>query len=182
MSLPPNRNILKELGNPYYIETGTWRGDSLQTAIDSESFLHHIGIEVDMEMVRFCNDRFDLKRNPRTNLRVIHGDSKTKLGQVINMINEPITFFLDAHWQMLEGTDPGETPFPLLYELEQIREHTLIHGCKHTVIIDDWHIFYADRTRFSKVDILATLNFMNPNFKISYVANPVIDGILVAQP
>jgi len=35
MSLPPNKNILKEFCEQYYIECGIFRGDSIQLAIEA---------------------------------------------------------------------------------------------------------------------------------------------------
>jgi hypothetical protein len=197
MSLPPSYNLLKEYPNRVYVETGIWRGDSLQQAIDA-GFSIVIGIDNDIECLEFCKNRFAMKRWHEGNsaslyfyseknielsqdiqfIRVSEGDSATYLWEVIKGQHYQITFFLDSHWQMLEGTEPGPNPFPLLKELEQIGRH---HIKTHTIIIDDYHIFYPDRVGYSKDDVKEAILKINPAYKFTHVANPVIDGILIAS-
>jgi len=176
MSLPPKRNLLKELkSTEVYVETGVFRGDSIDLARQA-GFKKVIGIENDTDQIRFLELKYDFyKETP--DLSIIEGDSAKVLWSLIKDINEPITFFLDSHWQMLEGTEPGENPFPLLDELRQIQRHHLCH--EHIIIIDDWHIFYQDLVGYNKPQIKRMLESMGLG-AFRHIANPVIDGILVA--
>jgi hypothetical protein len=180
MSLPPSQNILIRHRNYIYVETGIWRGDSLAQAL-SAGFPRVIGIDNDPESIEFCKNRFHTYGHLHPNLTLIPGNSAKCLGPLLETFDkgDRATIFLDAHWQFLEGTEKGEYPFPLLMELAQIKQS----GCKnHTIIIDDWHIFYKDRVGFSKEDILQRLRDINPAYKIIMVANPVIDNLVIACP
>jgi hypothetical protein len=151
MSLPPNRNIFSEFKgeSKVFIETGSYRGDGIQAAIDA-GFKKIISIDSSIEAIEFCVNRFDLMNIHEPDISLIHSDSAISLYDIIKDIKEPILFWLDAHWQFLEGTEPGKNPFPLLKELDQISKHK---RNDHTIIIDDFHIFYPDRVGYSKKDI-----------------------------
>jgi len=168
MSLPPNYNLLKQYPNPNYVETGIWYGDSLQQAIDA-GFEHVYGIDSASGCIEHCRNRFGDR------VALYHMYSHDALPML--PLSEGTTFMLDAHWQFIEGTQPGPHPFPLLDELKAIsdRRHP-----DDVVIIDDWHIFYEDRVGYSKADVKCAL--LTAGFsKITFVANPVISGILIAQ-
>jgi hypothetical protein len=189
MSLPQNNNLLKEYPNVHYLETGVWRGDSIQMAIDA-GFSGIFGIDADPECIEFCKNRFALNRlnhefcygycgeKERQLVEVIAADSAVNLWRHIERVTQPITFFLDAHFQMIEGEYPGANPFPLLKELEQIGRHPIK---THTIIVDDWHIFYRDRVGYSKNDVKNAILQINPAYRFTMAANPVIDGILIAH-
>lgn len=179
MSLPPGRNILSDYPNLTYIETGTYRGDSLQLALDSGSFNRYIGLEIDPEMVTFCKNRFDLFRSPRDYFKIIEGDSAQVLGTVMEPIDHPCTIFLDSHWQQIEGTEKGDNPFPLLQELEQISKHRIK---THTIIIDDLLMLtHSDVTGWSLKQITRAILEINPSYFIFRIANPIVGNMLVVH-
>jgi hypothetical protein len=100
------------------------------------------------------------------------------LWEMIKDIHEPMTVFLDAHFQMFEGEDPGANPFPLLKELEQIGRHPIK---SNVIIVDDMLIMQNDIVGYDKEDIKSTILSINPNYEFRMVANPIIDGILIAS-
>lgn len=181
MSLPPNYNLLRQYPNPTYIETGVWRGDSIRSALDA-GFDRIVAIDKDAECIDFCNRRFS--EVEKTKIQFHRGDSAVCLHKILNKIrvdNWPITFFLDSHWQMFEGTEPGSNPFPLLKELEQIAMFgELAKDC--AIIIDDMLIMQWNIVGYDLQIILAYLERINPNFVFEKIANPIINGILVAHP
>lgn len=177
MSLHPQRNLFKEYPNRIFVETGSYRGDGIEAAIDA-GFEKIISIDIDREQIEFCHSRFDLDNNPDSNIVLYHADSAECLLHIIGCINEPITFWLDSHWQMLEETDPGKNPFPLLKELEQIKRHPVK---THTIIIDDMLIMQPAIVGYSNEDIKRAIQEINPLYQFTYYANPVINGILVAH-
>lgn len=180
MSLPPGRNILSDYRNVTYIETGTYRGDSLQLALDSGAFKRYIGLEIDQEMVTFCHNRFDLFRSPRKDFQVLQADSATALSGLIHTIDHPCTIFLDSHWQLIEGTDKGANPFPLMQELEHISRH---HIKTHTIIIDDLlYLTHPEVTGWTREHIERALFRINSAYKIKCIANPIINNMLIATP
>lgn len=75
-------------------------------------------------------------------LNLINGDSGVEIKQLLNEINEPICFWLDAH----SGADKyarGEEDVPLLQELKAIKEHQIKN---HIIAIDDAHLFGKRQT------------------------------------
>lgn len=179
MSMHPTRNLFKEFPNEVFIETGSYRGDGIQLAQDA-GFQKIISIDVDKDNLEFCLNRFNLKSSHPSitaALDLHHGDSSEYLYEIIYPIQERITFWLDSHWQMLEGTEPIGHPFPLLKELQQIKKH---HRNDHTIIIDDMLIMQKDIVGYDTKEIVATLKSINPLYTLQLFANPVINNILVA--
>lgn len=177
MSMHPTRNLFKEFKNRFFVETGSWRGDGIQLALDAD-FEQITSIDIDPSCLEFCRSRFDLVYFPEQGIELVCGDSAICLESVIQKINEPATFWLDSHWQMFEGTDPGANPFPLLKELEQIARHPIK---THTILIDDLLIMQDDIVGYSRRDIQDALHRINPAYHFKYFANPVINSILVAH-
>jgi hypothetical protein len=177
MSLPPGRNLFAEYPNKYGIESGTWRGDGVAAFLEA-GFEHIRTIDIDPEAAIFCSNRFWLTKNTHLDIKCFTGDSAEMLWEMIKDIQESMTVFLDAHWQFFENEDPGPNPFPLLKELEQIGRHPIK---THTLIVDDWHIFYRDRVGYSKNDVKNAILQINPAYKFTMAANPIIDGILIAH-
>lgn len=178
MSMHPGRNLFAEFLNPVFVETGSYRGDAIQLAIDA-GFQKIISIEADPVQVEFCRNRFDLFNNPTERIQIIQGDSAYCLGFEIRNITDRITFWLDAHWQMLEGTEPGANPFPVLLELQQIGMHP--HRNDHTIIIDDMLLMQPDIVGYDNNAVRRALLEINPAYKLEYFSNPVINNILVAH-
>lgn len=171
-----NRNLFKEYPNRVFVETGSYRGDAIRHALAAK-FERIISIDIDPESTKFCYQRFDLK-NSGLPIELHTGDSALMLWYLIKDIDEPITFWLDSHWQMLSEEDRGQNPFPLMAELTQIRKH---HINTHTILIDDMLIMQNDIVGYNRKDIYQMLSSINREYKFTKIANPVIDGILVAH-
>ena len=176
MSLPPGNNIFHQFPNKVFVETGSYRGDGIQAALDA-GFEKIISMDVDKEAIDFCMSRFDIINLNRNDIDLFIEDSGTALLDIIGEIETKITFWLDAHWQFIGPEPRGPHLFPLLRELEQIAKHSIK---EHTILIDDWHIFYPDRVGYSKASVKDAIWDINRDYKISFIDNPVKDGILVA--
>ena len=149
-----------------FIETGTFKGGIphrvMETYGNLKSFEKWITIELGKEICQVASYRYKLfeknnfdttKFDPHINekdiefdsqgyyfnekLELHHGDSSEKLEEIINTINEPICFWLDAHAGASKYAS-GEDDVPLLKELEVIKNH---HIKKHIIAIDDAHMF-----------------------------------------
>lgn len=176
MSLPANYNLLKDYSNGAYVETGIWRGDSIQYALDV-GFDRIIAIDNDKECINFCKSRFDLP-NSGLPIKLIHGDSALCLFDAIGGLQDRITFFLDSHWQLIEGTPKGDHPFPLFDEIYQIGKH---HRKDHSIIIDDLlYMTHPDITGWTLESIQQNILFINPNYRFKYIANPIVNNMLIA--
>lgn len=180
MSLPPNRNLLAEFKgeNRILVETGSYRGDGIAAALDA-GYERVFSMDINSDCTTFCRNRFDLYRSPDPRMQLITGDSATSLWDLIKDIDHSITFWLDSHWQMIEGEGSGENPWPLLKELGQIRKHPIK---THTIIIDDILILtHPETTGWDLALIMEYLIMINPKYKMELFANPVINNILVAH-
>jgi len=177
MSLPPSYNLLSKYPNRYFIESGSYRGDAIQQAIDA-GFQQIRSMDIDKENVVFCHHRFDLYHGGHPNVLVRQGDSSKDFYQLFGGVQEPITFWLDAHSQLFEDEMEMGCPFPLLKELEQISKHTVKN---HTILIDDILVLtHPDVTGWSRQTIEAALMNINPAYRFEYVANPVKNNLLIA--
>lgn len=181
MSLPSDRNLLAEYPNEVYVESGLWRGDSIQTAMDAKSFNEYYSIEIDPENITFAKNRFDLFRKPKQNLHLILGDSAEMLWSVIRNIDTPMTFFLDSHYSLLEGEVKGKNPFPLLAEIAQIARHPLADKC--TILIDDILVLtHPNVTGWTRDTIEDELMKINLYGDFTYISNPVVENFLIFTP
>lgn len=177
MSLPPNRNLLAEHPNRYFVETGTWRSDAVAAALEA-GFNHIRTIDIDPEAAVFCSNRFWLKKNRHLDIKCYTGDSADMLAEMIADIQEQITFWLDSHWQLIEDEPAGANPFPLLWELAQIAEHPVK---THTILIDDILMMtHPDVTGWSRKTIEDAILAINSAYKFEYVANPIKNNLLIA--
>jgi hypothetical protein len=123
MSLPPNRQLFKEYPNRIGIDVGSYRGDSIQAFLNA-GFDEVRSVDISFEQWKFCCERFNLydKHEPLLQkIKLYQGDSARMLWTMITGVDEPMTFWLDAHSQLLEDEEySGGVDFPLLEELKQI--------------------------------------------------------------
>ena len=174
MSMHPTRNYFAEFkgNNRVFVETGTYRGDGVYLAVQA-GYEAIFSLDIDMS-----NNSYRKLIGARCDVCFFEIDSAKGLGDIINGIDEPITFWLDAHWQFLDGHAKGENPFPLLKELEHIASHPVK---SHTIIIDDMmFLTHPEVTGWSRKTIHDALLRINPAYKFYYLPNPIIDNILVA--
>lgn len=176
----PTRNLFAEFkrNNKVFVETGSYRGDGIQLALDA-GYERVISMDNSIDAFNFCLSRFDLYNDSNPGILLYQKDSAVVLYDAIESINEPITFWLDSHWQMLEDEPQGDHPWPLFYELNQIAAHPVK---THTIIIDDiLFLTHPDVTGWTKKMIEEKILKINPKYKIEYYANPIINNILVAS-
>lgn len=145
--------------NRYFVETGTFGGGGVDKALKA-GFKEIRSIEFDINHVKYATARFIHNKN----VRLYHGSSATGLWDMIKDIQEPITFWLDAH---IYPPCVGAKNCPLIQELEQIKMHPIK---THTILIDDMHCAGTDAFDYlTKEDLMKKLLEINPNYKIFYV-------------
>lgn len=135
--MPLTEPILKKYLNPVFVETGLETGLGLSIARELKFNKLH-SVELDQKKIDWLTIH-DLSKYIKEGRICLHqGDSGVVLRTLIPTINEPITFWLDAH--------PSFNPLkldqcPLLAELDAIRCF-----CKFRpkILIDDMRIFNLD--------------------------------------
>lgn len=157
----PYISELARFRNNVFIETGTYQGDTSQCAFDN-GFPKIITMELSIVFYKRCIERFE--NNP--NIKVIFGNSKLDLTNVIKNIDSPITFWLDSHWSGVTdiGCDP-ETTCPVLEELEQIKNH---HIKNHTIMVDDIRLMDGKHFPVLRSEIEDKIMSINSNYTIEY--------------
>lgn len=110
-----------------YIETGTYLGTGVHEVKKHYKDIH--SIEVSEKWFNYNVDQFKNDKHI-----IIHlGDSKLILNDLCKMYEEPITFFLDAHYSG-EHTSMSDEESPLLEELDTITKR---NNDNDIIIIDD---------------------------------------------
>lgn len=150
--------------NRIFIETGSNYGDGIQQALD-EGFKVVFSIEIDKEKYDHCVERF----KDNENVHLILGDSKMILDTILMMINEPVTFWLDAHI--------GNKKSPVMHELEILRNHRIK---SHTILIDDLRDWKVRFCGFDTEKLKRQITKINNKYKFVLEDGFVPNDILVA--
>jgi len=114
-----------------FVETGTFRGETTRWAAGVFASVHSVERD-DATYAAACTSLAELK-----NVELYHGDSATKLAEIVAKLAEPAIFWLDAHAG--GGFFGNEDCCPLLEEIAAIRASTQ----PHIVLIDDARAFLA---------------------------------------
>jgi hypothetical protein len=109
------------------IETGTFKGDMIHAMLADFDRLY--SIELSHSLYLAAKERF---KDCRT-VFLFEGDSEKVLPQILNEINEPAVFWLDAHTSGGE-TARGRLDTPIEKELVDILNHPVK---SHVILIDD---------------------------------------------
>lgn len=127
-------HILKYKNTNVFVETGSQFGHTIQLALYA-GYHKVLSIECSRYHYNICSARF--QGDDRVSL--FFGDSAVYLYEMIKDIDEPMTFWLDAHYMsndtnQILAEHPGHGRIPLIDELTHISKHKIK---THTIIIDD---------------------------------------------
>lgn len=121
-----NDNISDEY--PVFVETGTYKGE---TILSLENYFHELHtIEIKREL-------FEMTRRKSKKINFHLGDSSIVLSKICKDIKSNTIFFLDGHWSC-GITGKGEKDIPLYEELNSI---LTFFKNKCIIIIDDCRLF-----------------------------------------
>ena len=172
----PFTNELLQFNNNYFVETGTYKGDVIDTILNYNIFKQIYSIELSSVFYQNCKDKF----KDNSNVEIIFGNSKYELTDIIKDIKEPITFWLDAHWSGVQdvGCDK-DTICPILEELDQIKNHPIN---SHTIIINDIRLMNGKDFPVKLIDIIVKLREINPDYSLRFFNDHVaVNDVLVAH-
>lgn len=124
-------NRARDFRPEVFVETGTLFGD--MTYAQRNNFRQLFSIELDDYLFKRASRRF--RRFPH--ISILHGDSGQKIAEVLQNLDRPCLFWLDAHYS--GGiTAHGEEMTPVFAEIR----HILSHPVKsHVIVIDDARLF-----------------------------------------
>lgn len=175
--MPLTSEILKQfIYNRVFVETGTGLGAGVQAALDA-------GFEqiISMEFYGTTYTRAYEKFKDEPKVVLLKADSSIHLSSVIEVISEPVTFFLDAHFIRTPDTPKCEgCPCPVLQEILQIGRHPIK---THTILIDDRRLFQRGVVHWGNImelDIYRELRRIG-KYELSFVDGEVENDIIVAD-
>jgi len=151
--------------NRIFVETGSNYGDGIQQALD-EGFQVVYSVDILQDRYEFCLDKF--KDEPRVHL--LCEDTVAFLKDLLPIIDEPVTFWLDAH--------KGNGKSPLLHELAVIRGH---HINTHTILIDDLRDWHVKKCGFNTEILKKYCLRINPDYTFVLEDGYVPNDVLVAK-
>lgn len=169
-----NAHVLSKYPNSIFIETGTLNGDGVRVALEC-GFNHIYSIDINEDIVRRISKEFIDYGN---RVRILHGDSFEVLQTLLPTIQEPITFWLDGHW---DGGPEGQYRCPLLYELDVIAQHEIK---THTLLIDDRRLFGEGSHHWGREvtedAVIDRIRTINPEYRITFEDGHVPCDIIAA--
>jgi hypothetical protein len=112
-----------------FIETGTYRGDTVAKVVDQVQRV--VSIELDPTLAALARRRF--AANPK--VTIVEGDSAEELPKVLSGLNEASLLWLDGHFSGGVTANSGESPI--------MRELTaaLAADQAHLILVDDIRLF-----------------------------------------
>ena len=180
--MPIKFDLTKFNNNRIFIETGTFIGDGVKKALSS-GFKKVFSIELDKKRYLNCNRKFKDNKN----VKILYGNSGIVLKRLLSLINEPCTFFLDAHYcgeDLTLGVAIADKWCPMEEELEAINQHNIK---THTILIDDMRCInntHIDKKTNKPVgfpgkdNLIKKLKEINPSYNFEYLQGHTKDDVL----
>ena len=154
----------KKFGIKTLVETGTFQGRMILAVKDCFKKIYSI----ELDEFLYCKAFEKLKKYKHINL--FHGDSSIVLPRIIKEINEPILFWLDAHYS--GGiTSKGKENTPILKELISIFKHETNN---HVLLIDDADCFNGTNGYPTLEQVNAILYIFKPHNWVFKIEDNVI--------
>lgn len=133
-----DRKLVETLKNQInmniFVETGTFKGDAVNSIKDL--FQQIYSVELSKEYHAASTKRFQTFDH----ITILHGHSAEKLAELMPKLkNQPVLYWLDAHWCVATNTAGEQSQCPLLHEIRAISE---FHP-DSVILIDDARLFLA---------------------------------------
>ena len=145
-----------------FVETGTYIGETVDMILSFKKYKNIHTIELNEGLYNDAVAKY--KGNKR--VTCWQGDSIDCLKTIVENLDTPATFWLDAHasGELVGGKSGGS---PVLDELDIIASSKVKD---HTIIIDDCRLFgTAEWSYVNKEDAVNKIMSINPDYKIHYL-------------
>lgn len=159
------RACARKYGLRVLVETGTYRGDTIQAL--RNDFARIYSIELSPALFAQAQDRF----RSAPNVELIHGDSGEKLADLMRRLDQPALFWLDGHYSA-GITAKGDKITPIFEELGHIFSAP---PRPHAIVIDDARLFGTDPGYPTLEELIRFVRAHGPNVDVSVQD----DGILI---
>lgn len=151
------RSCARKYGVRVLVETGTYRGDTVQAL--RNDFARIYSIELSPALFAQAQARFRSAKN----VELIQGDSGEKLADLMRRLDQPALFWLDGHYSA-GITAKGDKITPIFEELEHI---FAAPARNHVVVIDDARLFGTDPGYPSMEELCRFIRSKNPAVDIA---------------
>jgi hypothetical protein len=118
-----------------FVETGTYKGDMIYGALPYFNDIYSI------ELNKMLCSRARKKFIGYRNVHILQGQSGEVLPKILNNIDEPCLFWLDAHYSG-GSTSKGDLETPIMQEMQCILYHP--KATEHVILIDDARCFTGE--------------------------------------
>lgn len=126
--------LKKALPLDVFVETGTFRGDTVELVKDLFREIH--SVELSPEYFEAASSRFARQAH----IDLVRGDSAMALADWAPRLRErSVLYFLDAHWCVADNTAGETSQCPLLNEIRSIGQL----NAESLIVIDDARLFLA---------------------------------------
>lgn len=155
-----------------FVETGTYKGDSIRVALEF-GFKQIHSIEINEELYESAKNIF--KEN--STVKIWNGDSIDCLDSILKEIKDPVTFWLDAHASgPLSGGKSGGSP--VIDELSIIKKYGVQNN---TIFIDDRRLFGSyEWSGVKESDAIELIKNINPNYNIYFLDGHIEKDVICA--
>jgi hypothetical protein len=150
--------------NRVFVETGCNFGDGIQQALD-EGFKEVYSCDIDSDRYHHC-----IKRFHSSPVHIKLTDTSDFLRELMPLIHEPVTFWLDAH--------KGNGKSPLLQELDIIWRYPIK---TNTILIDDLRDWKREKCGFDTEILKRFCLKINSKYNFVFEDGFVPNDILVAK-
>jgi len=158
--------LFEKYHNPVFIETGSCNGDGIQLALGA-GFKTIYSIELAPDKFKLCVNRFKDNKN----VYLVFGDSRIVLKEVLDKIQEPVTFWLDAHYY-------EESVCSLPEEIKAISNHDIK---THTIMIDDLRDLGKYNMGLSIEVLKEKILLINSDYMFNFEDGYTVNDILIAK-
>jgi FkbM family methyltransferase len=121
----------RKYGLSTLIETGTYEGDMVEAMRGCFRAIH--SIEIFEPLYWMAVEKFIESEH----IQLYLGDSENLLPTILEKVDEPVLFWLDAHYSG-KGTGRGNIDSPIMRELQCVFAHPVKN---HVILIDDARLF-----------------------------------------
>jgi len=165
-----------KLNSGILIESGSLYGDTIYRALNF-GYKKVISIEINKELFHYVSNRFESEI--KEGIVELHlGSSIDVLPKILKNINEPVTFWLDAH---LHGNSFGKVhDAPIIQELDIIKSHNIN---SHNILVDDMRIIRTQGWGSGNMEqlVIDKVKNINDKYTITYGHGLVNNDVLIAE-
>jgi GT2 family glycosyltransferase len=164
--------LKKVLSLDVFVETGTFRGDTVELVKDHFREIHTV--ELSPEYYEAARSRFE----ERANIDFVQGDSAAVLAAWASGLHDKsVLYFLDAHWCVADSTAGETSQCPLLNEIRSIGQL----NAESLIVIDDARLFLAPPLAPHEIsqwpsfnEVLAILRAVSPIHRVMVLNDNIV--------